>query len=498
MMREKQQGNPEYSFLFGREHSAYYEWALYAARNGWSPEAADQQAASHFQQQQQHSAPKGSQPLTLEEEMQIQNLLTTLTRSKESIRVGKEWILSHCPNGVAVAGQLLKAVTLAGGFEQKLNVVYLLSDVLFNCAATAGSPGEALREAIDQKLLAILQEATIRYQPAEQEKVFKVIDLWKDRQVMDQATISQLKAGLTTPPPAAPAAQPSSSGRPSGSFKMHSITPFSSAGGGGGGASEPAPAKASRFSSGPEPPVVDLSIEQLPVGLLIDESLAEQRERGHEQPYLQKPYTPLSRNRLPKRLPANTRPTRSTDEALKRFDANQAPLPAAPDRHRSRSRSIDARRGGRDDRRDERREERRSSRPASRERDARRRSRSPPEQDRRREDREDRRRDSDDRRRRSQDRDTEDRRGARSPARRGRSRDRESPPRRSGDGDRDYDRRESREDRGSRQGQERPPGKDKDKDDFDAFRKRSSGHYHDTGRSGFGSGSGRDERDERR
>jgi calcium homeostasis ER protein len=32
-LREKEQGNPKFSFLFGGENSDYYQWKVYCLRN---------------------------------------------------------------------------------------------------------------------------------------------------------------------------------------------------------------------------------------------------------------------------------------------------------------------------------------------------------------------------------------------------------------------------------------------------------------------------------
>jgi len=51
MMRQKQQGNHDFDFLFGGENSAYYQWSRYAMMNGYSEEAAAQYVREHIQQQ---------------------------------------------------------------------------------------------------------------------------------------------------------------------------------------------------------------------------------------------------------------------------------------------------------------------------------------------------------------------------------------------------------------------------------------------------------------
>lgn len=432
-MREKQQGNPEYAFLYGGEHSAYYQWALHAARSGWSPEAADAQAASYFQQ---HGAPTTSAPLTPQEESQIQSILGSLTRSKESIRVSKEWIMSHCHNGDAIAAQMLRAVGRSSSFDQKLNLVYLLSDVMFNCPTTPGTRENGLRQALDQRLVSILREATHGYQPAEQEKVFKVIDLWKERQVLSPAMISSINAGLANTPPAAPTAQASKPATASGGSSS-----FSSG-------CRAAGAPASKFTSTPEP--AEVPPNRLPIGLLVSQYLND-RDR--------KPYTPISKNRLPRDVPAPRGPSREIEDALKRFDAKQAPPLLEADRARSDDRHRDDRRG---DRRSREREHR--SRSADRRRDDdRRRDRSPPRRD-------------------------------RSPPRRDRSppRRERSPPRRHDD--RGYDRRDDRDRGRYNEGPRMGGGPDRGglghlppsggQDEFDAFRKRTSSTYHVTGRTG--------------
>ena len=110
-MREKQQGNPEFAFLFGGQDAAYYRWRIYCMQNNWSEDQIAQQVASYFGSHASSSSANGSTqhsqqqlqpiqppslltrmplpanaPLAPELESEFKQLLGTLSGSKDSIK----------------------------------------------------------------------------------------------------------------------------------------------------------------------------------------------------------------------------------------------------------------------------------------------------------------------------------------------------------------------------------------------------------------------------
>lgn len=72
--------------------------------------------------------------LTPQQLAEFKALLDGLTRSKDSIRAGKEWVLAHAHAADAVTAELRsRTAHPMASFDGRLNLVYLVSDVLFNC-----------------------------------------------------------------------------------------------------------------------------------------------------------------------------------------------------------------------------------------------------------------------------------------------------------------------------------------------------------------------------
>ena len=111
-----------------------------------------------------------------------------MSRSKESIRTGKvsqsvtlhplscllalqEWILSHCHCADAITITLKDAARSFSDFDRKLNIVYLVSDVLFNCVKRVGPEKDNMSNALARDLVFILREAYYGQKSEDQDKV---------------------------------------------------------------------------------------------------------------------------------------------------------------------------------------------------------------------------------------------------------------------------------------------------------------------------------------
>eukprot|EP00262_Sarcandra_glabra_P018508 TRINITY_DN666_c0_g1_i1.p1 TRINITY_DN666_c0_g1~~TRINITY_DN666_c0_g1_i1.p1 ORF type:complete len:703 (-),score=137.68 TRINITY_DN666_c0_g1_i1:372-2480(-) len=196
MIREKQQDNPAYSFLFGAEGHNYYRYKLWlstrpsnspftpspmpmippslnpminqsplnstlnttAASAG--PSAVSMMGAPQLhqppfppfydqQQQQQHSQPflgqaradyepptksfKGlSGPLPSDVAAELGSVLNNLTGTKESIKGAKLWFMQRSPFAPALAEALRERVLALDDSERQLHIIYLANDILFD------------------------------------------------------------------------------------------------------------------------------------------------------------------------------------------------------------------------------------------------------------------------------------------------------------------------------------------------------------------------------
>ncbi|XP_019263776.1 PREDICTED: calcium homeostasis endoplasmic reticulum protein-like [Nicotiana attenuata] len=187
MIREKQQDNPAYSFLFGGEGHYYYRYKLWMATRppggpfnpsfpssslpmmhppnpmmspspltppyNASNASAAMSGPHHLHRppfppfyDQHHSQPfsradhdhsygsfKGlSRPLPSDVEMELSNVLNSLTGTKESIKGAKSWFMQRSPFVPALAEALRDRVYSVDDSERQLHIIYLANDILFD------------------------------------------------------------------------------------------------------------------------------------------------------------------------------------------------------------------------------------------------------------------------------------------------------------------------------------------------------------------------------
>ena len=179
MIREKQQDNPDYGFLFGGEGHAYYRHKLWLATRGpggsfnspfppssmhmmrpppnpmlspshlnappmmggqmhQPPYFYDQQHPQSFgvygrPEYDQSSKPfKGlSGPLPSDVAVELNNVLITLNGTKESIKGAKFWFMQRSIFAPALAEALRDRVFSVDDSERQLHIIYLANDILF-------------------------------------------------------------------------------------------------------------------------------------------------------------------------------------------------------------------------------------------------------------------------------------------------------------------------------------------------------------------------------
>lgn len=191
MIRDKQQDNPDYSFLFGGEGHNYYRYKLFMATRpssgpfnpafpspmavmhppnpmmsspinapqigGPSPAVpAGMMGAPHLHQtpfaspyEQQHpqaflghNRPEYDQsyrsfrglsrPLPSDVELELNNILNNLTGTKESIKSAKNWFMQRSPFVPALCEALKDRIFSLDDCEKQLHIIYLANDILFD------------------------------------------------------------------------------------------------------------------------------------------------------------------------------------------------------------------------------------------------------------------------------------------------------------------------------------------------------------------------------
>ncbi|XP_009802757.1 SUPPRESSOR-OF-WHITE-APRICOT/SURP RNA-binding domain containing protein 1-like [Nicotiana tabacum] len=252
MIREKQQDNPAYSFLFGGEGHYYYRYKLWmATRPSGGPfnpsfpssslpmmhppnpmmspspltppyNASNASAAMsgppHLHRppfppfyDQHHSQPfsradhdhsygsfKGlSRPLPSDVEMELSNVLNSLTGTKESIKGAKSWFMQRSPFVPALAEALRDRVYSVDDSERQLHIIYLANDILFDSLQRRINPLELDNEALAFKPVLGPMLARIYHNPQNKEenqsRLQKILQFWGTKEVYDQDTIRALE-----------------------------------------------------------------------------------------------------------------------------------------------------------------------------------------------------------------------------------------------------------------------------------------------------------------
>ncbi|KAL2901026.1 Calcium homeostasis endoplasmic reticulum protein [Bienertia sinuspersici] len=270
MVCEKENKNPEYSFLFGGEGHGYYRYKLFlftrspgpynapfppmpgihpppmnptgASGPMMGPPQMHQPPFPHYDQQQpyaqpymgegrldhdQHSKPfRGlSGPLPSDIAMELNNVLVNLTGTKESIKSAKAWFMQRSPFAPALAEALRDRVFAIEDSEKQLHIVYLANDILFESFQRRANPHELDNEALAFKPVLGSMLARIYHHPQNKEenqsRLQKIVQFWASKEVYDQDTIHALEGEMIGGPPARsflgphkelPGADPSSSG----------------------------------------------------------------------------------------------------------------------------------------------------------------------------------------------------------------------------------------------------------------------------------------------
>jgi len=141
-----------------------------------------------------HEAP--ASPIKITETIkQLAQMLEALTPTKDSIKVTKNWIMEQPVRLARDMASFIRARSeKLQDFEQKLNVVYLIHDVLYHTFRNRQNPLELddYATAFEPHLGFILKAAFEAQPPENQEKVIKVLKLWEEKQIFDTKIIKRM------------------------------------------------------------------------------------------------------------------------------------------------------------------------------------------------------------------------------------------------------------------------------------------------------------------
>eukprot|EP00198_Chlamydomonas_reinhardtii_P002852 XP_001692188.1 predicted protein [Chlamydomonas reinhardtii] len=157
MMRQKQSGDPKFSFLSGGEGGDFFRWSLYTGV---------------YQLPGDRPLPPGI------------GVLDSLTASKESIKSSAAWFMAHVAHGAGLAALAAHRAVGCGERERQLHLIYLANDpvigAMLAAAFNTAGRGEDTRARLD-----------------------KILRFWGDKHVYDSDTMGMIEdAAFNTDDPA--------------------------------------------------------------------------------------------------------------------------------------------------------------------------------------------------------------------------------------------------------------------------------------------------------
>lgn len=235
MIREKQQDNPAYSFLFGGEGYNYYRYKLYISirQQGGPfnpimmhpppnpmmgstqmvpPQMHQPPFPPYYEQQQQSQAYLGhdsasnkpfkglSGTLPSDVAMELNNVLNSLTGTKESIKGAKIWFMQRSAFAPALAEALRDRVFGLDDSERQLHIIYLANDILFDSLQRRINSHELDNEALAFRPVLGSMLARIYHNPQNKEenqsRLQKILQFWASKEVFDNETIYGLESEM--------------------------------------------------------------------------------------------------------------------------------------------------------------------------------------------------------------------------------------------------------------------------------------------------------------
>ncbi|KAL7160629.1 hypothetical protein ABFS83_01G109100 [Erythranthe nasuta] len=211
VVREREQDNPAYSFLFCGEGHNYYHHKLWIATRPYNPPFplhppnnpinAPNASSPYYEQQQHshhpqpligHSRPGFDQPyrppftgvsrpLTADIEMELNGVLNSLTGTKES------------PFLSGLAEALRDRVFSLDDSERQLHIVYLANDILFDMRV---SPQEMDNEALAFKPVLASIRKLVTYS--------EILQFWSSKEVFDHKTMFRFEYAMMNGLPPTP------------------------------------------------------------------------------------------------------------------------------------------------------------------------------------------------------------------------------------------------------------------------------------------------------
>jgi len=212
MMQDKQKENPKYKFIEeGHPHNSYYRFRIWQYRypdanpadfiEPPKPVAPYGAVPPPSSLQAPLPPPIGDQPPIppdFGELYELAGLLDHLTPTKDSIKESKTWIIERRDRAKQIADFVHAKFRRITAFDKKLNVIYLLHDLLHHSSRerAEGETTDAFADAFLPYLPDILQMAAKGAHPDNQDKILKVVRIWDEKKIFDPNLLQQWIQGM--------------------------------------------------------------------------------------------------------------------------------------------------------------------------------------------------------------------------------------------------------------------------------------------------------------
>eukprot|EP01120_Amphizonella_sp_Union-15-10_P012438 TRINITY_DN5519_c0_g2_i1.p1 TRINITY_DN5519_c0_g2~~TRINITY_DN5519_c0_g2_i1.p1 ORF type:complete len:639 (+),score=147.82 TRINITY_DN5519_c0_g2_i1:61-1977(+) len=230
-LKEKQKDNPKFSFLFeDNEYYEYYKWKIYDIRN--NSRSSDGSKPSTSEQSSQNDPFQAFEPLSDEDVLTFTSIIDTLVATKDAIRGAKDFIMERSDKAKDIAAFLADRVKRSPDFDTKLNIIYVVNDVLYH---SKKKRKEEIRTDVFsfyfKNHLGSMMRSAYLISPTQLEKLTKLLRLWETNDIYSPSDIATIQSQLESEsgsPSAVPYSSPpqSSSAYPSSNSSDYSSNHF--------------------------------------------------------------------------------------------------------------------------------------------------------------------------------------------------------------------------------------------------------------------------------
>lgn len=202
-VKAKNEGSPQYAFLFGGEGAEYYQALLQSHSVGVNRPLASGQAKELLMLLKKWPEPVYPPALGADHAQQLSDIIGGLEQvaSRDAIRAGREWVEANHASTSAICGGLMIRMRSLTTCDHRMHVLFLVHDVLL----AESSKGEFFRPitlAFKPYLPWIMRPA---YQLAqnpgsptdEPQKVLKFLAIWQERSILSVGESTEMRL-LTT------------------------------------------------------------------------------------------------------------------------------------------------------------------------------------------------------------------------------------------------------------------------------------------------------------